>query len=82
MEDYLHLIKVTADSLASINNLVVDLDLVHYTIVGLPSAYESFVTTITYMPGLLKFNDLRSKLVFYEQRVGFQQEREATSHTH
>lgn len=66
MDDYLRLIKVTVDSLASINSPVVDSDLVHYTISGLPPSYESFVTTVMYMPGTLTFDDLRSKLVFYE----------------
>lgn len=69
MEDYMHLTKVTADSVATINNPIPDADLVHYTIMGLPPTYESFVTTITYMPGSITFDDLRYKLIFYDHRV-------------
>lgn len=76
MEDYLRLTKVTADSLSAINNPIPDTDLVHYTISGLPSSYESFVTTVTYMPDLITFDDLRSKLIFYKHRVCNQQERD------
>lgn len=82
MEEYLRLIKVTADSLASINSPVSDIDLVHYTISGLPQSFESFVTLITYMLGLLTFDDLCSKLVFYEHRIQNQQPRDNLVLTH
>lgn len=72
MEDYLHLFKLTANSLASNNALVLDMDLVHYNIAGLPPLYESFVTTITYMSGIVTFDELRSKLIFFENRFRHQ----------
>lgn len=76
MKDYLRVIKVTADSLASTYNTAADADLVHYTMSGLPPSYESFVMTITYMLGIVTFDDLQSKLIFYEYRVFQQQARD------
>lgn len=82
MEDYMRLIKVTIDSLTAINSPVSDFDLVHYTISGLPSTYELFITTITYMPSVITFDDLLSKLVFYEHRVRQQHDRDNNAETH
>ena len=67
MEDYLHHIKTLFDFLAAIQSLVFDLELIQFTTSGLPSNYHTFTTTYSMLPNSHMFDDLRSKLIFYEQ---------------
>lgn len=81
MEDYLRSIKMVADSLASIRAPILDLDLIQYTVAGLPVEYESLITVITFVPGSISFDDLRGKLLVYEQRIKILRDRESgTAH--
>ena len=63
----LHEIKTTVDSLASVNSLVRQSDLVHYTLLGLGWDCETLVTTLTHVPMNLTFDDLRPRLLLHEQ---------------
>jgi len=67
MDDYLRHIKTLADSLAAIQSTFSDLELIQYTTSGLPPDYHHFVTTYSMLPGRHTFDDLHSKLIFYEQ---------------
>ena len=69
MEDYLQSIKHIADSLASIQTPVSNVDLVQLTLNGLDEDYYNLVATLSYDTNLLTFDDLRSKLIHYEQRL-------------
>ncbi|KAK2980817.1 hypothetical protein RJ640_020469 [Escallonia rubra] len=69
MATYLRTLKSLADSLAAINSHVSHKNLVIYALVGLPSEYESFITTVTNNNTVLSFNDLRTKLLYQEQRL-------------
>lgn len=39
--------------------------------IGLPKDYDSFVTTFSILPGSTSFDDLQSKLLFYEQHINY-----------
>ena len=80
MEGYLLYVKILADSLATIQSPVSDLELIQYTTSSLPPDYHTFVTTYSMMPGSYTFDDLHSKLIFYEQWLKFQSNRETTVH--
>ena len=82
MEDFLRGVKSIADSLASIQSFVLDLDLVQYTLNALGPDYDGNVDTLTYVPGTLTFNDVCTKLLFYEQCVKFLKHRNSGSLTH
>jgi len=69
MEDYLQSIKHIADSHASIQTPVSNVDLVQLTLNGLDEDYYNLVATLSYDTNLLTFDDLRSKLIHYEQRL-------------
>ncbi|KAJ8437748.1 hypothetical protein Cgig2_009463 [Carnegiea gigantea] len=69
MEDYLQSTKYIADSLASIWTPVPDIDLVQLTLNGLDEDYHNLVTMLSYGTNLIAFDDLRSKLIHYEQRL-------------
>ena len=66
------------DSPVAIQSLVSDLELIQYTMPGLPPDYQTFVITYSMLPGSCIFDDLCSKLIFYEQRLKFQSSRETT----
>ena len=66
IDDYLRHIRTLADSLVAVQSPVSDLKLVQYTTSGLPPYYHHFVTTYSMLPGSHTFDDLRSKLIFYE----------------
>ncbi|OVA04149.1 hypothetical protein BVC80_7927g3 [Macleaya cordata] len=67
--DYLHKTKITADSIASINRLVSDLDSVSSILRGLSPEYESFVTTIYIRSVLPTFSELHAFLLNHEARL-------------
>jgi len=71
MEDYLRSIKHIAHSLASIRTPVPDIDLVQVTLNRLDEDYHNLVTTLSYGTRLITFDDLRSKLIHYEQQLKF-----------
>jgi len=71
IEDYLRNIKTVADSLGAIQSPIFDLQLIQFTTSGLPHDYHSFVTTYSILPDGHTFDDLWSKLIFYEQRLNF-----------
>jgi len=48
MDAYLCEIKIIVENLASMNNLVSQVELVHYTFMGLRRHYETLVTTLTH----------------------------------
>ena len=73
MENYLHHIKTLADSLAAIQSPVSNLELIQFTTFGMPPDYHTFVITYSMLPGSYTFDDLQSKLIFYEQHLKFQQ---------
>ena len=69
MEDHLRGIKHIANSLASIWTPVLDLELVQLTLNGLDEDYHNLVTNLAYGTTLLTFDNLRSKLIHYEQQL-------------
>ncbi|KAK2977570.1 hypothetical protein RJ640_002932 [Escallonia rubra] len=62
MDAYLRSLKSIADSLAAINSPISNKDLVIHALSGLPSEYESFITTVTNNGVAMNFEDLRTKL--------------------
>ena len=71
MEDYLHHIKTLFDFLAAIQSLVFDLELIQFTTFDLPPDYHTFVTIYSMLLDSHMFDDLWSKLIFYEQCLKF-----------
>lgn len=72
MDGYLRGInKVIADSLAAIQCLFSNQDLVQHKLFGLDrdSEYDHIVTTLLHYPFPLSFDDLRPKLLLHEQRL-------------
>lgn len=57
-----------------------DLELIQVTTVGLPSDYDTFVNTFSLLFGHIIFDNLHSKLQFYENRIQFQKGRESIVH--
>ena len=82
MEDFLHGVKSIVESLAAIQSPVLDMELVQYTLNVLDPDYNGIVDTLTYMPCTLTFDDVCTKLLFYEQRVQFLKHRHSGSLTH
>lgn len=76
MENCLRGIKHIAVSLASIRTLVPDFELVQLTLNGLDEDYHNLVTTLSYGTNLFTFDDLRSRLIQYEQRLQFLKSKE------
>ena len=72
MEDYLQHIKILSDSLAVIQSLISDLELIQFMTSCLPPNYHGFATIYSMLPGRHTFDDLRSKLIFYKQWLRFQ----------
>jgi len=64
MESYFHSIKTIADALAVIQTPISDLELIQLTTIGLPTDYDSVVTTFSMLPTATLFDDLHSKLLF------------------
>ena len=71
MDDYFLHIKRIVDSLTSIELPVSDLDLVILTLNGPDEDYFSLATSLLYGSNLLTFDDLRGKLIHYEQCLKF-----------
>jgi len=80
MYSYLYSIKTIADSLTAIQSLVSNLELIQLTTAGLPEDYDSFVTTFSMLPGLTTFDELHSKLLFYEQRLHYKKDCNSAIH--
>ena len=80
MDAYLHSIKSIADALAAMQSTVSDLELIQLTTAGLPNDYDSFVMTFSMLPGATSFDDLLSKLLFYEQCLNFKKYRPSSVH--
>lgn len=69
MEEFLREIKFIADSLASIQSAITDVELNDATIRGLPAEYEPIVAMVQYSRGHITFDEFRTNLIMYEQRV-------------
>ncbi|KAK2969476.1 hypothetical protein RJ640_022190 [Escallonia rubra] len=69
MAQYLRTLKSLANSLSAINSPVSNKDLVIYALAGLSSGYESFITNVTNNNTVLSFDDLRTRLLYHEQRL-------------
>ena len=74
MDSYLRSIKTIADALAAIQLPILDLELIQLTAAGLPEDYDSFVTTYSMLLGSTSFDDLRSKLLFFEQCLKYKKD--------
>lgn len=68
MNEYLRKIKVATDSLAAIQAPVSEFKLFNDILFGLDPAY-AFFTIVQYCPRQTSFDDLRTKLTIFEQRV-------------
>lgn len=66
MAAYLRTFKNSCDSLASINVPVSQSDMFTFLLVGLPSEYESFVTTAKLQRPKPTMAELRSSLLLHE----------------
>ena len=51
------------------------MDFIQYTLSALDSDYDGFVDPLTHMHGMLTFDDVRNKLLVYEQCVQFLRQR-------
>jgi len=80
MNAYLHSLKTIVDGLTSIQSLVYGLKLIQLTTTGLAKGYDSFVTTFSMLPGATSFDDLHSKLLFYEQCLSLKKDRPTYVH--
>lgn len=74
LEDYL--LKTVVGSLAAIQSPVCDIELIQFTTAGMPPKFNHFITTYSMLLGPHTFDDLCTKLIFYEQRCKFQEDRE------
>ena len=72
--------KTIADSLAAVQSPITDLELIQLTTAYFPEDYDSFVTTFFMLPGSTTFDDLRSKLLFYEQHLNYKKDRNLAIH--
>jgi len=63
---YLHSMKTSVEALVAIQSPISDLELIQLTIASLPEDYDSFVITFPLLPRATSFDDLHSKLLFYE----------------
>ena len=82
MDDYLRHIKNIADNIAVVNSPVPQSDLVHFALLGLGRDYETLVTTLTYVPMNLTFDDLQPRLLLHEQCLQTLKEMEDQRITH
>ena len=80
MDSYLHSIKTIVDALAAIKSPISDLESIQLTTAGLLEDHDSFVTTFSMLPGSTSFDDLRSKLLLFEQRLKYKTERSPYIH--
>ena len=80
MDSYLHSITTITDSLAAIQLLISDLELIQLTIASLPDDYDSFVTAFSMLPISASFDDLRSKLLFFEKCLKYKMDRSPFTH--
>jgi len=69
MDSYLCEIKDLADSLAAINSLLTDQELIQCMVSGLDDDNEIFSTATIYFGSNFIFDDLRTKLILYELQV-------------
>lgn len=67
MKKYPKKIKITTNSLITIQTLVSDYDLVQFTIQKLNLNYKIIITTIQHYPKKTTFNNLQIKLILYQQ---------------
>lgn len=82
MGDYLQNIKTIANSLAAIQSHVSDLELIQYTTTRLQhsSNYDGSLTAYSMLLGAHWFDDLHSKVIFFEQRSKFTKDRDFPTH--
>lgn len=82
MDDYLRTVKTITNSLVAIYSPISNLGLIQYTTTGLQHSpkYEGFLITYSMLLGAHSFDDLSSKLIFFEQRMKFNKERDVPSH--
>ncbi|KAF3775421.1 hypothetical protein EJ110_NYTH50144 [Nymphaea thermarum] len=69
MTDYLNHVKFLHDSLAVVNHVISDSNLVLYTLNGLSSEYEVFITIVTTFKQLPSFSKSFDMLVSQENRL-------------
>ncbi|KAK0579109.1 hypothetical protein LWI29_021252 [Acer saccharum] len=69
ISEYLQHAKSLSDSLAAINELVSNTDLVSSVLRGLGPDYSMIVTAILNFPRLPLFNDLRARLLSFETQI-------------
>ncbi|KAI4369648.1 hypothetical protein MLD38_018069 [Melastoma candidum] len=69
MASYLRDLKNIGDQLAIIGKLVPQSEMILYVLRGLPSSYESLVTTLSYSVADETFDQIRAYLLNYEQRL-------------
>uniref|UniRef100_A0A5K1DIR4 Retrotransposon gag domain-containing protein n=2 Tax=Nymphaea colorata TaxID=210225 RepID=A0A5K1DIR4_9MAGN len=67
MTEYLQHISFLHDSLSRVQHFVSDTDLVLYTLNGLNSEYESFITTVTVFKDLPSWSELYDTLITQER---------------
>ncbi|KAF3779150.1 Retrovirus-related Pol polyprotein from transposon TNT 1-94 [Nymphaea thermarum] len=69
MVEYLNKVRFIADALCAANEFISDDTLVHHTLNGLSTEYESFITSITTMKHLPTFAELYDLLLNHEKRL-------------
>jgi len=82
VEDYLRHIEYVDDSLASICTLIPNIDLVRLTLNGLDEDCHTLVTILSDGTNLLTFDDFRSKVIHYKQRLKFLKTKDMLSIRH
>ncbi|KAL9249571.1 hypothetical protein AKJ16_DCAP00739 [Drosera capensis] len=66
MEKNLLNIKILPDSLAAINSLIFNADLIEHTLRGLGIEFESLIVVVMNAPVALSFDDIRFKIFLHE----------------
>jgi len=61
--------KKIVDSLVAIQSVVLNIDLIKYTLNTLDSNYDNFADAPTHMLGTLTFDDVRNKLLVHDYHV-------------
>ncbi|KAF3779350.1 hypothetical protein EJ110_NYTH22848 [Nymphaea thermarum] len=69
MAEYLNHVKFLNDSLAAVGNHVTETDIVLFTLNGLSSDYEAFITSVTTSKNLPSFSEIYDLLIAQEQRL-------------
>ncbi|KAI4304939.1 hypothetical protein MLD38_040395 [Melastoma candidum] len=69
MASYLRDLKSIGDQLATIGKPLPPSEMILYALRGLPSSYESLVTTLSYSVADQTFDQIRAYLLNYEQRL-------------